>query len=186
VVISHPLSAYPWHPPCSIHAHIITARFDEVPRLCHLILISLSLNPLLGILSCSFMPHIHLTILNSAHWSATSFPFLRARSHFQVTYYFAHNCCRIALSLSMIYPYWEAMAPTAWIYSIQFEFCSPQLHQNLHPHSECHLNNKTYPLTPDLHWHQYLLPIYPGLGQAPNMLACIPSGLVNKSKYHGR
>jgi len=27
---------------------------------------SLSLNPLLGILSCSFMPHIHLTILISA------------------------------------------------------------------------------------------------------------------------
>jgi len=24
------------------------------------------------------------------------------------------------------------------------------------------------------------LPIYPGLGQAPNMLACIPSGLVYK------
>jgi len=22
--------------------------------------------------------------------------------------------------------------------------------------STCHLNNKTYPLTPDLHWHQYL------------------------------
>ena len=32
---------------------------------------SLSLNPLLGILSCSFMPHIHLTILISARWSAT-------------------------------------------------------------------------------------------------------------------
>jgi len=28
---------------------------------------SLSLNPLLGILSCSFTPHIHLTILISAH-----------------------------------------------------------------------------------------------------------------------
>jgi len=34
---------------------------------------SLSLNPLLGILSCSFMPHIHLTILISACGSATSF-----------------------------------------------------------------------------------------------------------------
>jgi len=34
---------------------------------------SLSLNPLLGILSCSFTPHIHLTILISACWSATSF-----------------------------------------------------------------------------------------------------------------
>jgi len=34
---------------------------------------------------------------------------------------------------------------------LQFEFSSPQLHQHLHPHSTCHLNNKTYPLTPDLH-----------------------------------
>jgi len=31
---------------------------------------SLSLNPLLGTLSCSLMPHIHLTILISARWSA--------------------------------------------------------------------------------------------------------------------
>ena len=45
------------------------------------------------------------------------------------------------------------MVPTAWIYSTQFEFCSPQLHQHLRPHLTCHLNNKTYPLTPDLHWH---------------------------------
>jgi len=38
--------------------------------------------------------------------------------------------------------------PTAWIYSIQFEFWYSWLH-----YSACHLNNKTYPLTPDLHWH---------------------------------
>jgi len=37
---------------------------------------SLSLNPLLGILSCNFMPHIHLTILIAGCWSATSFSFL--------------------------------------------------------------------------------------------------------------
>jgi len=37
---------------------------------------SLSLNPLLGILSCCLMPHSHLTILISARWSATSFSFL--------------------------------------------------------------------------------------------------------------
>ena len=30
------------------------------------------------------------------------FPFLRAKSHFHATYYFAHNCCTISLSLSMI------------------------------------------------------------------------------------
>ena len=33
---------------------------------------SLSLNSLLGILSCSFTPHIHLTILISARWSLFS------------------------------------------------------------------------------------------------------------------
>jgi len=37
---------------------------------------SLSLNPLYGTLSCSLMPHIHLTILVSACWSATSFSVL--------------------------------------------------------------------------------------------------------------
>jgi len=36
--------------------------------------------------------HIHLTILISAHWSATlHFLFLWARSHFHATYYFAYN-----------------------------------------------------------------------------------------------
>jgi len=48
------------------------------------------------------------------------------------------------------------VVPTSWIYFIQFKFWYPQLHQHLCLHSTCHLNNKTYPLTPDLHWHQYL------------------------------
>jgi len=55
------------------HAHTITICFAVVPKLRHLILVSL--NPLLGTLSCSLMPHIHLTILISAWWSATSFSF---------------------------------------------------------------------------------------------------------------
>jgi len=37
---------------------------------------SLSFNPFLAILFCSFTPHNHLTILISARWSATSFFFL--------------------------------------------------------------------------------------------------------------
>ena len=37
---------------------------------------NLSLSSLLGNLSLSLMPHIHLTILISAHWSATTFSFL--------------------------------------------------------------------------------------------------------------
>jgi len=39
------------------------------------------------------------------------------------------------------------MAWTAWIYSSQFEFWSPQLHQHLRLHSTCHLNNR-FTLTP--------------------------------------
>ena len=108
------------------------------------------------------MPHIHLTILISARWSVTSFSFLTGRSHFHATYCFAHNCWTISLSLSMIYPYWYGMVPAAWIYSTQFEFWSPQLHQHLHPHSTCHLKINTYQLTLDLHWHHclYLCDLY--------------------------
>jgi len=54
--------------------------------------------------------------------------------HFHAAYYFAHNCCTI----SMIYPYWLAMVLTAWIYSIQLEFWSLQLHQHLRLHSTCY------------------------------------------------
>jgi len=36
-------------------------------------------------------------ILISAGWSATSFSFWQARSHFHVVYYFAHNCCTTSL-----------------------------------------------------------------------------------------
>jgi len=48
------------------------------------------------------------------------------------------------------------MEPRAWIHFIQFQFCSPQLHQHLHLHSIRHLNNKTYALSADLQWQQYL------------------------------
>ena len=48
------------------------------------------------------------------------------------------------------------MVPAAWIYSIQFGFWPPELHQHLHLHLTYHLGSRTYPLTSDLHWHQYL------------------------------
>jgi len=67
---------------------------------------SLSLSTLIRTLSFTLMPHIRLTILISACWSATSFSFLTGQAHFHASYYFAHNCCTISLSLSMIYPYW--------------------------------------------------------------------------------
>ena len=86
------------------------------------------------------------------------FPFLRASltSMQYTTSQFAHNCCTISLSLSMIPingKQWNQLP----------EFIPPilnsglhQPHQHLHILSTCHLNNKTYPPTPDLHWHQYL------------------------------
>ena len=46
---------------------------------------SLSLNPLVGTISCSLTPHIHLTILISAEVSP-HFPSLWARSHFHAAY----------------------------------------------------------------------------------------------------
>jgi len=57
-----------------------------------------SLSSLLGNLFFTLMPHINLTILISARWSATSFLSLQARSHFHATYCFAHNCYTSFLS----------------------------------------------------------------------------------------
>ena len=79
---------FAWHPPLhtpyiyspnhcllfATYARIIAACFAVVSRLCHLILVSLY--PLLRILYCGFVRHIRLTILISAHWSATLFSFL--------------------------------------------------------------------------------------------------------------
>jgi len=62
------------------HAHTTATCFAIVSRLCHLILVSLKI--LLGTLSCSLTRHIHLTILISARWSATSFSFLTAQVSF--------------------------------------------------------------------------------------------------------
>ena len=56
------------------HAHTIASCFTVVPRLYHLILVSL--NSLLGTVSFILMSHIHLTILIFACWSATSLSFL--------------------------------------------------------------------------------------------------------------
>jgi len=81
---------------------------------------SLSFHSLLRALSFSLMPHIHLTILISARWSATSFSFLSG----QILLYDV-LLTQLLYSLPliiMIYPYWLLMVPTAWIYSIQFKF----------------------------------------------------------------
>jgi len=82
-------------PLCAAHAHTIATCFAVVLRLCHLILVSLS------------TLYLELHLVTSHHTSIVPhFPFLQARSHFNATYCFAHNCCTIPLSLSMIYPYW--------------------------------------------------------------------------------
>ena len=57
------------------HAHTIATCFAVVPKLCYLILVSLSTIYLERYLVAS-RHTIHLTILISAHWSATSFSFL--------------------------------------------------------------------------------------------------------------
>ena len=81
LMVLHPLL----HTPCisspsrhllfAAHTHINAACSAVIPMLCHLYLVSLS--SLLGNLSFSLMPHIHLTILISARWNATTFSFLR-------------------------------------------------------------------------------------------------------------
>jgi len=65
-----------------------------------------SLSSLLGNLSFSLTPHIHLTILISARWSATTFLSLQARSHFHATCCFTHNYYTTFLSKSKTRPYW--------------------------------------------------------------------------------
>jgi len=100
-----------WHPPLhspyvsspnhsilfTTHAHTITTCFSVVPRLCHLIPVSLSTLYLefYLVVSChtSILPFSSLPSEVSPH-----FRFLWARSHFHATYYYTHNRCTISLS----------------------------------------------------------------------------------------
>ena len=70
----HPIIVFFFAP----YAHTIATCFAV--RLCHPILVSL-LTLYLELLSCSLTPHIHLTILIFAHWSATSFSLLTGHAH---------------------------------------------------------------------------------------------------------
>jgi len=65
---------------------------------------SLSLNPLVGILSCSFTPHIHLTILISALWSASSFSSYRPDLH-SMQHTTSHTT-----AVQSPYLWWQALA----------------------------------------------------------------------------
>jgi len=130
------------------HAQTIATYFAVVPRLCHLILVSLSLNSLLETLSFTLTSHIHLTILISAHWSTTSFSSVTGQVS---TYYFAYNSCTVSSHYR-----WYIHIGKQWYQLPEFipsnSNSVPQMHQHLHPHSTCH--SKTYLLSPNLHWHQ--------------------------------
>jgi len=83
------------------HAHTITTCFAVVPRLCHLILVSISSHYLGLYLITSY----HTSILPFSSLLSEvppHFPFLRARSHFHATYCFTRNCYTISFSLSII------------------------------------------------------------------------------------
>ena len=95
-----PYISSPNHSSFHSTAHTITTCFAVVPRLCHLILVSLSslYLELCLVVSChtSILPFSSLPAEVPPH-----FPFLWARSHFQATHNSAHKCCTISLSLSM-------------------------------------------------------------------------------------
>jgi len=88
------------------HANTIATCFAVVPRLCHLILVSLSTRYFE--LCLTLTPHIHPIILISAHWSAISFSFLTGQVSlpYNILLHTQQYCCTVSLSLSMIYPCW--------------------------------------------------------------------------------
>jgi len=126
-------------------AHTITTCSTVVPRLCHLLLVSLS--TLLGTLSSTIMSHIIWPFSSLPAEVPPHFLFLQASSHIGAS--MQHTTLHTTIVQSPSHNQWYIHI--AWIYSIQFKLWSPKLHQHLHPHSTCHLNRKTYPLTPYLH-----------------------------------
>ena len=92
------------------HAHTVTACSAVIPMLCHLYLVSLSV-PYLEIFF-SLMPHIHLTILISARWSATSFSFLAGQVSLP---------CNILLRTQLLYNLplnqWYVLVGKQWYHS---------------------------------------------------------------------
>jgi len=117
---------------------------------------SLPLNFLVGTLSFTLTPQIHRMFLISACWSATSFSFHTGQVSLPCNMLL---CTQLLYSLPLIIndisplesngincPY---LFHPIWILASTGASASPS-------HSACHLNSKTYPVTLDLHWHQYL------------------------------
>jgi len=150
-----------WHPPLhtryifapshcllfALHAYTVATCFVVVPRLCHHYLISC--NPLLG--TYSFMQHIHLNILISACCNTTSFSFLTGQVSLP---------CNILLRTQLLYNLPLTINDISLLVSNGTN-CLNLFHRirilvstaasAYRLHSACHLNNKTCPLTPDLH-----------------------------------
>jgi len=82
------------------HAHTIVTCSAVVPRLCHLILVSLSTlySRLYLVASHHILPFSSLPSDVPPH-----FPFLQARSHFHATYYFAHHSLLTAWWISLCF-----------------------------------------------------------------------------------
>ena len=92
-------------------------------------------------------------------------------------YCFAHNCHTISLSLSMTYHYWFAIFWIFWSKVKITKADTPTIWMDCHPILTNWRPNLCHPhhFTPD-DLPGTTLPIHPGLGHAPNMLACITSG----------
>jgi len=126
-----------FHNTCLYHHSLFcynTENISSIP--------SLSVNPLHQSLSCSLMSLICLTIFISARWSATSFSFLTGQVSLP---------CNILLCMQLLYNLSVTVTGVSLLVSDGTN-CPNVFHPIQILHSSCHLNNKTYPLTPDLYW----------------------------------
>jgi len=125
------------------HAHTIATCFAVLPRLCHLILVSLS----------TLYLELYLFLNVRSIWPFSSLPaqvppyFLssQARSHFHAT-----TTSHTTVAQSPSHYQWYILTGKQWYQVTEFipsnSNSTPQVHQHLHPHSACYLNNKIYAL----------------------------------------
>ena len=122
------------------HAHTNAACSAAIPMLCHLYLLSLS------------APYLEICLLANCHTSTWPFSFVLAEviPHFRLTS-MQHTASHTTMyNLPLIINDTSILVSSGTNCLNLF-----QPIQHLHPHSACHLGNKTYPLTSTLHWPQY-------------------------------
>ena len=150
----HPIIAF------SQHTHTITTCFAVVVRLCHLFLVSLKFSTQAKNRVSSNVAHpsdhSHLCLLK-CHFIF----FLTDQVSLLITY-MQHTSNITAIQSSSHYRWYMYIHIGKQWYQLP-EFISPNSNSGLHscigisnPHLTCHFNSKTYPLTADLHWNQYL------------------------------